>query len=84
MAKRQVFFSFHYDNDNWRAGQVRNMGKMEEASGHVGGFSDPLIDCKACKSRFRADKLIEENRDSKNEDKIIFYRISPTSWFTIY
>lgn len=30
------------------------------ASGHVGGFADPLIDCKACKSRFRADKLIEE------------------------
>lgn len=30
------------------------------ASGHVGGFSDPLIDCKACKSRFRADHLIEE------------------------
>ena len=29
------------------------------ASGHVGGFSDPLVDCKACKSRFRADKLIE-------------------------
>ena len=31
-----------------------------EASGHVGGFADPLIDCKECKSRFRADKLIEE------------------------
>jgi glycyl-tRNA synthetase len=30
------------------------------ASGHVGGFSDPLIDCKECKSRHRADKLIEE------------------------
>lgn len=30
------------------------------ASGHVGGFSDPLMDCKACKSRFRADQLIEE------------------------
>ena len=29
------------------------------ASGHVGGFSDPLIDCKACKARFRADHLIE-------------------------
>ena len=29
------------------------------ASGHVGGFSDPLMDCKACKERFRADKLIE-------------------------
>lgn len=30
------------------------------ASGHVGGFSDPLTDCKECKSRFRADQLIEE------------------------
>ena len=30
------------------------------ASGHVGGFSDPLIDCKTCKARHRADKLIEE------------------------
>ena len=30
------------------------------ASGHVGGFSDPLIDCKPCKARHRADKLIEE------------------------
>jgi glycyl-tRNA synthetase len=31
------------------------------ASGHVGGFSDPLMDCKECKSRFRADKLVEEH-----------------------
>lgn len=31
-----------------------------EASGHVGGFADPLIDCKECKARFRADKLIED------------------------
>ena len=30
------------------------------ASGHVGGFSDPLIDCRSCKSRFRADHLVEE------------------------
>ena len=45
--------------------------KTWEASGHVGGFSDPLIDCKACKSRFRADKLIEEDRDSKGEDELI-------------
>ena len=30
------------------------------ASGHVGGFSDPLIDCKECKVRYRADKLIED------------------------
>ncbi len=34
--------------------------KTWEASGHLGGFSDPLIDCKECKSRFRADKVIEE------------------------
>ena len=33
--------------------------KVWEASGHVGGFSDPLIDCKECKTRHRADKLIE-------------------------
>ncbi|MCZ6534027.1 MAG: glycine--tRNA ligase [SAR324 cluster bacterium] len=30
-----------------------------EASGHVGGFSDPLVDCRNCKTRHRADKLIE-------------------------
>ena len=30
------------------------------ASGHVGGFSDPLMDCKECKTRHRADQLIEE------------------------
>lgn len=29
------------------------------ASGHVGGFSDPLVDCKSCKQRFRADKIID-------------------------
>ena len=30
------------------------------ASGHIGGFSDPLIDCKECKTRHRTDKLIED------------------------
>ena len=30
------------------------------ASGHLGGFSDPLMDCRECKERFRADKLIED------------------------
>ena len=30
------------------------------ASGHLGGFSDPLMDCKCCHERFRADKLIED------------------------
>ncbi|MCR4278719.1 MAG: glycine--tRNA ligase [bacterium] len=35
--------------------------KVWEASGHVGGFSDPMVDCKKCKNRFRADHLLEEN-----------------------
>ena len=34
--------------------------KVWVASGHVGGFSDPLMDCKDCKTRHRADKLIED------------------------
>lgn len=39
--------------------------KVWEASGHVAGFSDPLVDCKKCKQRFREDKIPEENRASK-------------------
>ena len=34
--------------------------KVWEASGHVATFSDPLIDCKECKTRYRADKLLED------------------------
>jgi glycyl-tRNA synthetase len=48
------------------------------ASGHLASFSDPLIDCKSCKTRHRADNLIEEQTDIKTEgmsnedmDKII-------------
>ena len=40
------------------------------ASGHVGGFSDPLIDCKECKTRHRADKLIEEWAHEQGKDLI--------------
>ena len=40
------------------------------ASGHVGGFADPLIDCKACKTRHRADKLIEEWAHNNGKDMI--------------
>ncbi len=35
--------------------------KVWEASGHLATFSDPLIDCKKCKTRHRADKLVEDN-----------------------
>lgn len=48
--------------------------KVWEASGHMAGFSDPLVDCKVCKSRFRADQIDLEkpcpvcgNRDSFTE-----------------
>ena len=38
------------------------------ASGHVGGFSDPLMDCKSCKTRHRADNLIEDYISRKKLD----------------
>ncbi len=41
------------------------------ASGHVGGFSDPLMDCKECKSRHRADKLIEDYMFEKGEPTVV-------------
>ncbi len=41
------------------------------ASGHVGGFSDPLMDCKECKSRHRADKLIEDFCFAKGESIVV-------------
>ncbi len=41
------------------------------ASGHVGGFSDPLMDCKDCKERFRADKLIEDYMHENNAEEVV-------------
>ena len=41
------------------------------ASGHVGGFSDPLMDCKSCKSRHRADNLIEDYMKKKGIEENI-------------
>lgn len=41
-----------------------------KASGHVAGFNDPLMDCKECKSRFRADKLIEDYLAAKGESDV--------------
>ena len=41
------------------------------ASGHVGGFSDPLIDCRECKTRHRADKLIEEWMHEHNCEEVV-------------
>ena len=49
------------------------------ASGHVGGFSDPLMDCRSCKTRHRADHLIEDQTDVNpsgwnNEDMLKFIK----------
>src|SRR3954452_11949929 len=43
--------------------------RVWEASGHVVNFNDPLVDCKTCKSRFRADHLIEERLGKNAEGK---------------
>ena len=45
-----------------------------EASGHVGSFSDPLMDCKKCKSRERADKLVENWQQDNGFDE------QPANW----
>ena len=51
--------------------------KVWEASGHISTFSDPLIDCKACKTRHRADKLVEdngvENAGGMNDEELMKY-----------
>ena len=52
--------------------------RVWEASGHVGGFSDPLIDCKECKTRHRADTLIEAfdknaHPDSMTKQEMVDY-----------
>ena len=47
------------------------------ASGHLGGFSDPLMDCKECHERFRADKLIE---DYNEEQRHCTWRAAVDAW----
>lgn len=44
--------------------------RVWEASGHVSSFSDPLIDCKNCKMRYRVDKLIGDFNKDVNPDKM--------------
>jgi len=68
--------------------QILMNSKVWEASGHVGGFSDPLVDCKKCKSRERADKLIEDAIyafKSKDESKVTeieqkYGSLTPEAW----
>jgi len=41
------------------------------ASGHVANFHDPMVDCRQCKARFRADKLIEEAAEAKGKSLVV-------------
>ena len=52
--------------------------RVWEASGHVSSFSDPLIDCKHCKTRHRADNLVENfdpesHADGMSQDELVAY-----------
>jgi hypothetical protein len=57
MAKKQVFFSFEYNKDHWRAGQVRNMGKVDGSS----TFSDNEWE----EVKLKSDTKIKEWIDSQ-------------------
>ncbi len=62
--------------------------KVWQTSGHVGGFSDPLVDCKNCKERFRADKAprkdpgtaIEYLKNGKKSDGIVKNTVGPQGY----
>ncbi|MCM3089343.1 glycyl-tRNA synthetase [Bhargavaea ginsengi] len=45
--------------------------KVWQASGHVGNFNDPMIDCKSCKARHRADKLIENKLEAEGNEMVV-------------
>ncbi len=49
--------------------------KVWEASGHLTGFSDPLTDCKVCKARYRADKLLEDELDVTGKSNEEIFKI---------
>ena len=79
---KQLWWKFFVKDSKYNVGIDAGILMNPEvwvASGHVGGFSDPLIDCKKCHSRFRADKLIEDftkgaitGDGMKNEELIKF------------
>jgi len=62
MAKRQVFFSFEYEKDNWRASQVRNMGKVSNDS----TFSDNDWEEVKRKSRDEIKKWINDQMEMRS------------------
>ncbi len=59
-------------------GSIITHPKVWEASGHIQNFTDPLVDCKSCKKRFRADHLVEAflSKDEKDDSESRIARIS--------
>jgi len=55
----------YYDNIVGLDAAILMHPRAWEASGHVESFTDPLVDCKGCKQRFREDNVLEENRVSR-------------------
>lgn len=64
---RWTFFVQHRDDMVWMDTAILAHPRTWEASGHVGGFSDALVDDKISGKRFRADKLIEASLEAKKE-----------------
>src|SRR5437867_3275465 len=54
--------------------------KVWEASGHVSGFTDPLVDCKHCKTRFRADDPRTKGKPGSETEWFEFWRAERMSW----
>jgi len=65
---RRTYFIQEREDIIWLDSQILMNPKVWEASWHVAWFNEPLIDCKKCKSRYRADHIIEEYQ-KKSEDK---------------
>lgn len=63
--------SFYHQKNPYNVGldsAILMNSEVWKASGHLGGFADLMVDCKECKSRFRADKLLEESGLNLNVD----------------
>ena len=63
----QKFQKEHPGNMLLDSGILLN-SQVWKASGHIGGFSDPLTECKSCNQRFRADNMIKDHDTSVNPD----------------
>ncbi|MGN1227787.1 MAG: glycine--tRNA ligase, partial [Christensenellales bacterium] len=68
--KRQWWKTFVYENENSFGvdAAILMNPRVWDASGHTASFSDPKIDCKECKTRHRADNLIEDYAKKKGFD----------------